>query len=600
MKSTPPKPVVIVAVPVLRVSARVIFEKGRGWSAVDELILWALSRRPRSAGVLAEEVKLPRRVVLEIVFRMMRFRLVEVVLADGIPAFRATSYGAAIVTGGDEIPALKKKMSRKVSFVVDRITGTVFPKREARVENDTSLTGLRERGADVRNVAVTGTSIRTDTAQIVERFQSVLNADETLVYFDGDTLVERDNEYMIITCDGGDLRGLPPKSPVALVEEINRVANSERSTKPFRLESLIPKTREPIMPIMVDIDFEAARDLIVGGAEHERHMLELIGRAKRRIFVHSTFVKADRFNSLLTIFRNAVRRGARIDIFWGAGTPDEPRERTLSEALAISKTIAADDVLRGRITVHLRSTGSHSKMLIADDGAEGWVALIGSCNWLSSGFDRFELSARMTGQLALAEIVDRFCRIASRPGFRPEIGGELYLLTRTLRLSAGQHQQGMFSAGIVAGPMHEAILREASGRATQRFLIASDRLGNAAFPNAIVPAEVFATRTGKTPIVVYGQTSSALTNRAIAAGISSEALKHGVRIIQIPDGFHAKFLLWDDNDIVITSLNWGSASINPHSPEGELGLYLTGPGVAYYVYEQIKQIWSLDESSAPA
>jgi len=34
------KALVVVAVPILRVSARVLLEKGRGWSAVDELVLW--------------------------------------------------------------------------------------------------------------------------------------------------------------------------------------------------------------------------------------------------------------------------------------------------------------------------------------------------------------------------------------------------------------------------------------------------------------------------------------------------------------------------------------------------------------------------------
>jgi cardiolipin synthase len=592
MKRGLPRAIVIVAVPILRVSARVILEKGRGWSAVDELILWALSRQPRSAGMLASEVDLPRRVILEIVFRMMRFRLVEVLLVDGTPAFRATAYGFAIVSGGDEIPTLKKKLSRKVSFVADRITGTVFPKREVRVENQSGVAELRERGADVREVSVTGASLRTTPAQNVERFQAVLNADESLVYFDGDTLVERDNEYMIITADGADLRGLPPKSPTALVREIRSIVNAERSSKPFRLASLIVKAQEPVIPTMVDIEFNNVRDLIVGGEQHGNKLLEILSTAKRRIFIHSTFVKANRFNALSSALRGAVRRGARIDIFWGAGYPDEPRENILSEAVVMSKSIAADDVMRGRITVHLRSTGSHSKMLLSDDGAEGWVGLVGSCNWLFSGFDRFELSARLTSASALAEIADRFSRLVARPGFRPEIGGELYLLSRNWRSPSSQG--GNFSAGIVAGPMHEAILRQASGQATDRFLIATDRLGNSAFPNAIVPAEVFANRTGKTPLVVYGQTSGALENDIIAAQTSSEALTRGVRLLEVPAGFHAKFLLWDDDNIVITSFNWGSASIGPDNIDGEIGIYLKGPGIAKCVYEQIKDSWSLE------
>jgi cardiolipin synthase len=120
------KSIIVVAVPILRVSARIVFEKGRGWSAIDELVLWALSRHTLSAGALAEEIDLPRRVVLEVVLRMMRFRLVEAVLADGVPAFRSTPYGTEIVLSGEEIPTLKKKVSRKVAFVVDQITGTVW------------------------------------------------------------------------------------------------------------------------------------------------------------------------------------------------------------------------------------------------------------------------------------------------------------------------------------------------------------------------------------------------------------------------------------------------------------------------------------------
>ena len=106
MKRVESRPLVVVAVPILRVSARVLLEKGRGWSAVDELVLWALSQRPRSAGELSDEANLPRRVVLEVIFRMMRFRLVEVVLQNGVPVFRATEYGTGIVHDGVEIPAL--------------------------------------------------------------------------------------------------------------------------------------------------------------------------------------------------------------------------------------------------------------------------------------------------------------------------------------------------------------------------------------------------------------------------------------------------------------------------------------------------------------
>ena len=58
---------------------------------------------------------------------------------------------------------------------------------------------------------------------------------------------------------------------------------------------------------------------------------------------------------------------------------------------------------------------------------------------------------------------------------------------------------------LVVGPAHEAILREASGSRPARFLIASDKHGNSAFSNAIIPAEVAAAAARTTPVVVYGE-----------------------------------------------------------------------------------------------
>ena len=146
----------IVAIPVLRMSARVVLEKGRGWSAVDELVLWALSRAPVSASALAEESNLPRRVVIEIIIRMMRFRLVEAVLVEGTPAFQTTEYGSNVVRSGSQIPTSKRRTSRNVSFIVDRITGSVFSRTDVRLDTAAGIMFMRNQGTDVRDVEVSG------------------------------------------------------------------------------------------------------------------------------------------------------------------------------------------------------------------------------------------------------------------------------------------------------------------------------------------------------------------------------------------------------------------------------------------------------------
>lgn len=66
-----------VAVPVKLARLRVWVDKGRHWSGVDRLILWALAVEPCTAGELAKVARIPARLIAEIILRMMRFGWVE-------------------------------------------------------------------------------------------------------------------------------------------------------------------------------------------------------------------------------------------------------------------------------------------------------------------------------------------------------------------------------------------------------------------------------------------------------------------------------------------------------------------------------------------
>jgi cardiolipin synthase len=322
----------IVAIPVNRMSAKVVLEKGRGWSAVDELVLWALSRAPMSAAAVAEKSRLPRRVIIEIIIRMMRFRLVEAVLVDGVPAFQSTDRGSAVVASGSHIPTAKRRMSRNVSFVVDRITGTVFSKSDVRLDQAAGIQFLRNKGIDVRDVEVSGAVLKTSPKENVIRFQKVLRRDETLLFFDGDTVMEpREDEYMIVTVDGEAVGGVPDNTPHALLQQIRLVAGSTATARPIVVASLLRDEDESLLPALRAMQFDDG-DVIFDGPEHRRAFADVIGAASRRILLHSTFLRKDGFLAWRHEFRAAVRRGTLIDIFWGSGTAEKPGEKTIVEA----------------------------------------------------------------------------------------------------------------------------------------------------------------------------------------------------------------------------------------------------------------------------
>jgi cardiolipin synthase len=574
---------VLVAIPIRRVSAKAVIEKGRGWSALDELILWALSRETQSAGRLAEDLNLPRRVVLAMILRMMRFRLVESAILDGVPAFRTTAFGKAVVASGSAIPTAKQRVSRNVAFVYDTISGTVYKRRDVEAKPDLVIQSLRENGIDVRDIQVRGTLPRTTPPENFARIQKVLREDENLLFFDGDTFVERQNEFMMVVVDGDDMRGLPDTAPAALAKEIARVARSTEAARPILVDSMIDQDEEPMIAARINDE-----DIVFGGDAHRDLLKRVLGTATRRIFIHSTFLRKDGFSAWTREFREAVRKGAKIDVYWGSGTTDEPGETTMREATALAKEVAADDVLRDRVRVHLKSTGSHAKILIADDGEENFVAVVGSCNWLYTRFDRLELSVVLREPALVAEALETFAALVSRPGFRAETAAELH--TRATVLARRPAIGGPHAARFIQGQAHEAILREASGSQPTRFLIASDKFGNSAFPNAIIPAEVAAATVRTEPVVVYGSTTGKVTGVG-AANLTFDVRERGVRLLRISQGFHAKFLLWGDDDVVITSINWCSWTSPPHSPLGEVGVHIHRTGIARSLAHRLSIIW---------
>jgi cardiolipin synthase A/B len=74
--------------------------------------------------------------------------------------------------------------------------------------------------------------------------------------------------------------------------------------------------------------------------------------------------------------------------------------------------------------------------------------------------------------------------------------------------------------------------------------------------------------------------------------LAAIAASAGVRLVQIHDReLHGKFLIWDDDHLVITSLNWSSADTSADAPLGEIGLYIRSPDLAANVRRRLIEGW---------
>jgi cardiolipin synthase A/B len=392
---------------------------------------------------------------------------------------------------------------------------------------------------------------------------------------------------MMVVVDGDDMRGLPDTAPAALVSEVARVAKTTQAARPIVVDSMIEDDDTFALGPTVSARIEDD-DVLFNGKAHYDLMKQVLSSATKRIFIHSTFLRKDGFSAWTREFREAVRKGARIDIFWGSGTTDEPGEKTMRAATAIAQEIASDDVLRERVRIHLKSTGSHAKLLVADDGEDNYFAVVGSCNWLYTNFQRMELSVVMREPALVAEALETFATLVSRPGFRAETAAELH--TRATVIARRPALGGPHTVRFVQGQAHDAVLREASGSQPSRFIIASDKFGNSAFPGAIIPAEVVAAAASTEPVVIYGSVAGKVTGVG-AASLAMDVRERGVRLLRISEGFHAKFLLWGDDDVAVTSINWCSWTSPPGSKLGEIGVHVHRTGLARTLAHKLSMIW---------
>lgn len=573
-----------VAVPVKLARLRVWVDKGRRWSSVDRLILWALSQQPCSMSELADAADIPARLIAEMVLRMMRFRWVELAATSKGALFRATSVGREVVETYETLPPIPRQISRRVSFALEPFTWQAYGLRDLRPYRPAEIASI-EGEHDVRRIVIDGGWGRLTSQELYAATDQVLPDDEELMSIDyagSDTW----DQFALFTVLGGTVRGLPPNAPEALVTAVRRAAapNSGRQVKIQSPKSLkIPGIQAGVIAVQ---NLQPS-EIVLSGSDHRELLVDILRQARSRFVMHSTFVREQAFAELQDEFRRAARRGVAIDIFWGADVDERSRQNNLKAAIAINHRISADHDLRNRARVHLYSTRSHAKLLIADatGRSEGeFVAIVGSCNWLYSGFNRVEVSTVLRNPHAVAAVAQEFAELVFGQATSSAVAADLTTITRSLK--ARSIASGPARIRIVKGDEHGELMRLARETAERSIVVGGDRLGVAAEARTIIPMMAAARRSVE-GIICYSKPSGPVTERD-AEELEELTRNAGVRLVEIPNReLHGKFLLWDDDHLVVTSLNWSSADTRLDAPYAEIGVYIRSAGISRRVRERL-------------
>jgi cardiolipin synthase A/B len=114
-------------------------------------------------------------------------------------------------------------------------------------------------------------------------------------------------------------------------------------------------------------------------------------------------------------------------------------------------------------------------------------------------------------------------------------------------------------------------------------------LGADSHPGAFLPSQI-AAKPGVSVTFMYSVLSNPVKSRH-ARDLTLEAKASGVRMVtsgKIP--LHGKFLAWDDDDLVVTSINWASASSDPDFPEGEVGVHIRAADIGAFCLDKLSVI----------
>jgi len=552
---------------------RVDFEVGMGipFSSFDLIVLKAIAEEPRrSIADLAEILSLPQRILVESMVSLTRAGLVAV--GRGDRAFEVTRAGQTSIESGDP-PRPEHIEARQGSVVLDRLTGQVATLRDISYWTTKRL----------QETMVDGHSI-WDRAERLKRNPHLPLLDAGRAK----PLLRKGSEA------NGWIRWIAnpiPQYEAWLKIQIN--ANGSVTGIPDVWRSALePMLAELLGPLGADVQGHQGGevklsptqpvsyrwtavpkqlDFVKGGVDHWTSLESVFRTAKSQLLIASAFASADIIEKDLgPLVAAAVGRGVRVDLMWGYSKGPSEDAKIVRALKAIRSTCHGNGNL---LRFNEVATGSHAKLLIWDDANGGFLASVGSNNWLSAGqadygTHRFESSIRLHHSGVIADLCSTVAGLWSRAEAPLSGASDIWhrtasdlerLETRRVEragihaidASAGSPHTDSPNLSVVRDLEHESVIRELLLGASKRAGIASHRLGPkapirlaSARHRQRVPGHVIDLK-----VVVGSQPED-----TVAFSEASKLVSDMGGVLKVCLGVHAKLVVADDI-VLIGSFN---------------------------------------------
>ncbi|MDH5731834.1 MAG: hypothetical protein OEZ58_22860, partial [Gammaproteobacteria bacterium] len=475
-----------ILVPIYRVNARILIDKGLPWTEIEHLLLFALCQKSWDSSALAIHGGLPRTLVLEVIVRFMQRGWVSMSLTESAAMFEATNEGKTVVNY-EVLPHIEKKVALNIDYIIDRVTGSVFSTKGVSILREREATELSAASNEmIGELAPTiDTTKHRQFPSLLVQLQEIaqnpdiIRPDSIFESISDERPAYRAGSYLGLSYDDEKIYGLPRVGADKLHNLIRTLINTKKISKKTvhttRIQVDSPK--DDYLSELHTIDFDFQQDLFFSYDQHKKLLKKIFATAATHIVIYSTFLKCDNAEQWLADMRDATLRGVSIDLLW------DLEEGSLHEYNNFSKKI--DDAgLSPWVTLHKLRMGSHAKLILFDTVEKEIQVILGSCNWLSNPFkDKgAEASIRLRTPTIVRECIAALEKLLPSRTYSKAIQSRLGGLIKRLN-SEGEGLRKSTTANTIKARIlftgdHDRVIQEACRNKPNYLYVASHMAGN--------------------------------------------------------------------------------------------------------------------------
>lgn len=582
------------------------------WSIIDYLFLDTLNSSSMSLDNLSIYSNFKKQLVVQILLPMIKLGWIELISSDKDFIFEITDSGKNAV-GLGKLPDIEEVYERYREFALDSFYNYYgLSKFKFNLEPEARVNELKQENENFIKYDLDFDEVYPDYNEI---YKSVAFDNEIVKSMRRDfhySLFQ--NRYLIVDLlynqvdktvnflDEDMAEGLKPEI-VDFIKNIKPDFNKKVESKRIVSNDLPLINNKSNFTVSED-DLE----IVAGALEHKDKILYLLKNSIDYLVLHTTFIgkwcifdsKINQYSDIFIEIKAALIRGVTIYLMWGKDEPDENQfdyEKSIIEIKDIEELLEKFNnqcIQEGILnTINLNNfvkTGSHTKFIITNIENVGPTLLMGSCNYLYTQYERFEASVYLKD----VSIVKRMIQIAAdmstgKDFYSTNVREELLLISEKI-IDSHERKKRNINISLVLKGDHYKYIDLAKHQAKKNIYILSDKL-NDIFDRPICDAlknsmaKKYAFFSDRSENFSHDQAVSLIER------LSQEPYKINIRLHSPKTSVgpkkkknHAKVLTWDNDNLLITSLNWlsSNASLSSKTTEDyhEIGFYIRKENIA--------------------